>query len=204
MAPDSAEPTEGGPAVSDERSEPNYDSTGRVVRCPVCLSTRTWVEDESADLGDRWARAALVENRTGDGPGLVAWCLDCGMRLVHLPEPGAGDPLTGMTPAGMAEMLRILQGVAREERRRGAEPQDDFERGLQMLAECHDLLHRPFTVGCWRTAGGPARHLRYWWTCQFWPPLWLEMRRWAARAIGKPCTATEEDAAEAEERANER
>jgi hypothetical protein len=190
--------------MSDSMPQLNYDADGRVVWCPVCRSTRTRVEDEPADLGDRWARAALVENPTGDGPGLVAWCLDCGMRLVHLPEPRAGDPLTGMTPARMAEMLRILQGVAREERRRGAEPQDDFERGLQMLAECHDLLHRPFTAGCWRTAGGPARHLRYWWTYQFWPPARLALRRWAVRAIGKPGTATEEDAAEAEDRANGR
>lgn len=27
----------------------------------------------------------------------------------------------------------------------------------------HDLLHRPFTRGCFRTPGGPARHLWYWW-----------------------------------------
>lgn len=186
--------------MSDSATQLNYDAKGRVVHCPVCLSTRTRVEQEPAELGPIPAGSSPAGGRPCDGEGLVAWCLDCGMRIVHLPEPAAGDPLAGMSPKRMAEMLRILQGVAREERRRGAEPQDDFERGLQALAECHDLLHRPFTAGCWRTAGGPARHLRYWWTYQAWPPAWLAMRRWVARAIGKLGTATEEDAPEAEER----
>jgi hypothetical protein len=170
--------------MSDEAIRLNHPGTDTVVRCPVCLSTRTRIEEEPGEGGVCPAGAALVEGRAGDGKGLVAWCLDCGMRIVHLPEPEAADPVADMTPERLLGMLRVLQEVAREERHSGHEPGDDFECGLQMFAEMHDLLHRPFTRGCWRTAGGPARHLRYWWTYQFWPPLWLALRRWARRVLG--------------------